>query len=107
MTLRSVWEHYGFPVWYGENGQRLVVEMKSLVLQTCPVYEQHTSEHQAERLYKVVSEWKLVRPGQVLQSYPAMQCEAGLCATVCCLPAGTVLKYVPPLSVTVSFSLRL
>lgn len=34
-------------------------EMKSPVLQTRPVYEQHTSTHPAENLQEAVAEWKL------------------------------------------------
>lgn len=38
-------------------------DMRSVVLQTRPLHEQHTSIHLAEKLKEVVSEWKLERPG--------------------------------------------
>ncbi|XP_060791742.1 zinc finger BED domain-containing protein 4-like [Neoarius graeffei] len=37
--------------------------MRTVVLQTRPLYEQHTSSHLADKLNEVVSEWKLERPG--------------------------------------------
>ncbi|KAI4791001.1 hypothetical protein KUCAC02_034269, partial [Chaenocephalus aceratus] len=40
--------------------------MQSHVLQTRPLYEQHTSTNLAEVLKEVVSEWKLERPAQQL-----------------------------------------
>ncbi|KAI4824513.1 hypothetical protein KUCAC02_013017 [Chaenocephalus aceratus] len=40
--------------------------MQSHVLQTRPLYEQHTSTHLAEVLKEVVSEWKLERPGNTI-----------------------------------------
>ena len=36
-------------------------ELKGYVLQTCPVYESHTSAHLAQELKQAVTEWKLER----------------------------------------------
>ncbi len=37
-------------------------EMPNPILQTCAVYEQHTSTHLAEKLQEAVAEWELERP---------------------------------------------
>ncbi|XP_077094330.1 E3 SUMO-protein ligase ZBED1-like [Siphateles boraxobius] len=41
-------------------------KMKASVLQTRPLYEQHTSTLLAEKLQEVVAEWKLERPGKTI-----------------------------------------
>lgn len=53
LTLTS---HYITPEW----------NIQSHVLQTRPIYEQHTSTHLAEELKEAVSEWKLERPGSTI-----------------------------------------
>lgn len=55
-SFLTVTVHYISPQW----------EMRSHVLQTRPVYEQHTSTNLAEHLKEAVNEWKLERPGTII-----------------------------------------
>ncbi|XP_060768023.1 E3 SUMO-protein ligase ZBED1-like [Neoarius graeffei] len=52
-SFLTVTAHFISPEW----------DMRTVVLQTRPLHEQHTSTHLAEKLNEVVTEWKLERRG--------------------------------------------